>query len=600
MINQGIEHALESFEKEDYKNCVEILVGCYNAGIQQDWIEEFFYSNFISPNDEEFRVAFNSVNKWGMKYEQCPVDFIPVSENEYYMFDKNKKEFLGNITVEDYGSYTRQFESILLSGIWDLRLFLDAIQGKMYRYYYIIANEDIERFLSFLKVPQLGVFFRRMTVFEGDEEFCTFFRENSSEYIPRNVISMESDRYFEMLKSIHEERIRDIHSERNNVFVSICIPSYNRGNRAFESVSEILHLPYDSELEIVVSDNGSTERTEGYEEIKELSERDSRLVYVRLSENKRYYGNICNVISHASGKYIITLSDEDHINLPEFEKCLDFLYRHPDLGIGCFSGEGVNLIRRSNTCITDNVEKYLFAIGQNYVTGLTLNNDALKQAGALDTIKKMDDNRFVVLYTHCALATISVKDHNAYISDIELCIEGRTEDINKSDDKREFMLPSYMYPQDRLLQLRGIMDFVSEVINVTLDEFMVLMFARMNEAYRYLVLLFWHHGPIITKEMSWGNAIKTMYLGIRDYIDGYKEKIPENAISSLHQNNESYFFSYFEQNPIDRYCNSKEAISEFKITYMMMKYLNALGKHIEDLDYDVIEKNWKEALREVE
>ncbi len=93
--------------------------------------------------------------------------------------------------------------------------------------------------------------------------------------------------------------------------LSICIPTYNRANRAASCVKACLELPYE-DLEVVCLDNCSTDDTE--QKLAQIS--DERFVYRRNSENIGY-PNIVEVLRHASGEYALLLSDEDRIN-PRF------------------------------------------------------------------------------------------------------------------------------------------------------------------------------------------------------------------------------------------------------------------------------------------
>ncbi len=439
----------------------------------------------------------------------------------------------------------------------------------------------------------------RIKAFKSQDDFYDYFIDHEEEYAPRVIISEDNEHWYDLINRIHSERIKNVDKKRDNIFLSICIPSYNRGHRALESVKELLQLPYDSEIEVVVSDNGSTERTEGYEEIKRLSQADSRLVYDRIPVNDSYFDNICNVISHASGKYILTLSDEDLINFGNFEDYLEYLYTHSDLGVGCFSGTGDNIHMMDNRCFGDRVSGVLFSMGQNYISALTINNDVLKQKGATELIRSLKNNRYVFLYTHCAFAALSAETLKVYSSDIELCIAGEEDDMDLWGEKKGVKLPAYVYPEDRILQLRGIIDFFFEVLHFDLDDFLFVMIHRMKEAYRYMAVLFHHYGRVISEQTNWDKALKTIYYGIRDYIKEYNGKLPEDALDTLRKKNEEFFFERYETNPMESYCESNEDASSFRITYMMMKYLYENGKQIEELDYDKIEESWKEAIKGV-
>ncbi len=98
----------------------------------------------------------------------------------------------------------------------------------------------------------------------------------------------------------------------NKIVLSICIPSFNRGHRAFELVESILPLLEQyKEIEVVVSDNGSEKNTDGYKKIEEICH--DRIKYNRFEENQYFWGNINQVLKMASGEFALLISDEDKI-----------------------------------------------------------------------------------------------------------------------------------------------------------------------------------------------------------------------------------------------------------------------------------------------
>ena len=97
-------------------------------------------------------------------------------------------------------------------------------------------------------------------------------------------------------------------------YFSICIPSYNRGHRALELIRRLLDMDcirHNGNIEIIVSDNGSTEYTAEYNEIKLMT--DDILIYNRLDVNSNFYGNYNAVVKASRGQWCMLLSDEDGI-----------------------------------------------------------------------------------------------------------------------------------------------------------------------------------------------------------------------------------------------------------------------------------------------
>lgn len=95
--------------------------------------------------------------------------------------------------------------------------------------------------------------------------------------------------------------------EENRVLLSICIPTYNRA-AVLKSVLEkyVSNAEVDESVEIVVSDNASTDETERI--CREAAKSLPNLKYHRNAENIRDL-NFETVISLASGQYIKLIND---------------------------------------------------------------------------------------------------------------------------------------------------------------------------------------------------------------------------------------------------------------------------------------------------
>lgn len=91
-------------------------------------------------------------------------------------------------------------------------------------------------------------------------------------------------------------------------FLSITIPTYNRGDIVYKTVVDGLKFDCD-ELEIVVVDNNSTDNTK--ELLQKIS--DTRFRYYRNEQNIGGAANILFSITKARGKYALSMSDEDVI-----------------------------------------------------------------------------------------------------------------------------------------------------------------------------------------------------------------------------------------------------------------------------------------------
>lgn len=113
--------------------------------------------------------------------------------------------------------------------------------------------------------------------------------------------------------------------------LSICIPTYNRGDVLFETIQTILQYKSD-EIEVVVNDNHSTDSTTKLlEKIK-----DSRLKVFYNDSNLGIGANKLLALKNATGKYALLLLDKDYIKIDYLSDIVEYLKTNDILG-GCFS-----------------------------------------------------------------------------------------------------------------------------------------------------------------------------------------------------------------------------------------------------------------------
>lgn len=99
--------------------------------------------------------------------------------------------------------------------------------------------------------------------------------------------------------------------------LSICIPTYNRKRELKEAVEGILVQLSDAELknsvEIIISDNCSTDNTEEFVENLKENRKDIRIVYHRNKENIGADRNFLKVVELACGEYCWIVGSDDKL-----------------------------------------------------------------------------------------------------------------------------------------------------------------------------------------------------------------------------------------------------------------------------------------------
>lgn len=130
--------------------------------------------------------------------------------------------------------------------------------------------------------------------------------------------------------------IRDTPPERKNIRISVCMATYNGARYLREQVDSILNQDLsaypNAELELVVSDDGSTDDTI---EILKSYQDDRIKIYHHKKQQSKYKkanfactANFANALGKATGDYIF-LSDQDDVWFPlKISRTLDVLTTH--------------------------------------------------------------------------------------------------------------------------------------------------------------------------------------------------------------------------------------------------------------------------------
>ena len=114
-----------------------------------------------------------------------------------------------------------------------------------------------------------------------------------------------------------------INNSKNDMWVSIIIPVYNRKKLIRRSVESALNQTYKN-IEIIVVDDGSKKNIE--EEIDKIG--DKRIKYIRLSKNKGacYARNIG--IKYSDKEYITFLDSDDKLHPKKLETQMNNIIKH--------------------------------------------------------------------------------------------------------------------------------------------------------------------------------------------------------------------------------------------------------------------------------
>ncbi len=130
-----------------------------------------------------------------------------------------------------------------------------------------------------------------------------------------------------------------------NPLVTICVPTRNRAVALEKSLKSILAQDY-APIEVIVSDNASTDGTEALGRALEAS--DPRVRYVRHPMNIGLHGNHNFCLGAGSGELLCVFHDHDERDPAIVSTYVEFLRAHPDVGLVCSNWD---LIDETGQCL---------------------------------------------------------------------------------------------------------------------------------------------------------------------------------------------------------------------------------------------------------
>ncbi|HOC02270.1 MAG TPA: glycosyltransferase [bacterium] len=122
-------------------------------------------------------------------------------------------------------------------------------------------------------------------------------------------------------------------SDNKKIKLSIAIPTYNGARFIRQTLDSIVDQlnDADEEMEIVVSDNASTDKTP--EIIKEYKGKHPFIKYFRNDENLGFDKNVDLLFKRAKGEYVWLFSDDDIIVQGGIKKVLEVIKKNPEVAL---------------------------------------------------------------------------------------------------------------------------------------------------------------------------------------------------------------------------------------------------------------------------
>jgi len=129
-----------------------------------------------------------------------------------------------------------------------------------------------------------------------------------------------------MLETISKE-------DNNNIKLSVAIPTFNGSRYIREALDSIISQldDIDEEIEIVISDNASTDQTP--EIIREYQKKYPFIKYFCNDENLGADRNFDLAVRRSTGEYVWLFSDDDKMTPKAIRKVLKVIHGHKDLAV---------------------------------------------------------------------------------------------------------------------------------------------------------------------------------------------------------------------------------------------------------------------------
>ncbi|MES2382055.1 MAG: glycosyltransferase family 2 protein [Bacteroidota bacterium] len=223
--------------------------------------------------------------------------------------------------------------------------------------------------------------------------------------------------------------------DNQEVFISVCIPTYNRADFLVSCIQSVLNQNY-SNYEIVICDNQSTDNTE--EIVKSIT--DSRIRYIKNSANVGLWGNHNECIKNAKANWIFFLHSDELLENKEallvFSNTIQQV--NDDVAVIITSGDrpAINeyqALKPDAALIEPTEALFLSLTGIGSPSGMCYNKNALHKTGEFRTA-----NELICTSDHELLARFSALNYQFYLINTQILkvIEGdhrMTNKVNKFD-----------------------------------------------------------------------------------------------------------------------------------------------------------------------
>ncbi len=306
--------------------------------------------------------------------------------------------------------------------------------------------------------------------------------------------------------------VREICSNVHEVILSICIPTYNRKNYLRCALDSIISDGLDSNVEILISDNASTDGT--LELVKDFIQKGHNITYLRNEVNIGPDGNILKCIQNAKGKFIQLMGDDDILASGAVEYILNFLKKHTDISTIALNWDQFKKIRGKEIyynpryqdvgqTLFDSREQFLKTLsleGLSFLSNKIYNSYSIKK---LDNLEDFIGTRFLQSY---ALILCLEQNSNAAIIRKVLVHQGVLNNLPHQMSPEEAIYSATVVFHDKLYSL---LNFMKTEIGINENAVDYIFYNGSKFEWRVMLLLRFYYS--IKPSISFGIEFNKYY-----------------------------------------------------------------------------------------
>lgn len=275
---------------------------------------------------------------------------------------------------------------------------------------------------------------------------------------------------------------------------TICVPSYNRGNKALNLVLNTLP-DMEENWEILVLDNASNLEVEAYQELERIAQIDTRLRYIRHESNRMMHGNFLACFNLANSPYIMIVSDEDFPNTVMIKEVLPLLHEY--LGVSILRGsilavDGIKPknanLRKDHSYCRGEQALMGFSFTNNYFSGTIYNRSLLMTFGLIDRFAHgLEVN---AVYPHLYLELLACAVSDVVTTSMVSCFEGPDQLLEENTPNQYKPPYSFGSRVDQFIILRnGVWEAVGLVSEQYDNQLFAKLYLRLCEKYMFLITI---------------------------------------------------------------------------------------------------------------